>query len=87
MYGSPLYFIVGQRFSVNPLCTQILESHTGDHDMEGRVLHKITNSLKNNVTKITTIGNQYYSANKVLQDIRLKTLHVACAVRRVKKSD
>ena len=43
MYGSPLYFIVGQRLSANPLCTQILESHTRDHDMEG-LAHKLTNS-------------------------------------------
>ena len=26
MYGSPLYFIVDQRLSANPLCTQMLES-------------------------------------------------------------
>ena len=57
MYGSPLYFIVGQRLSANPLCTQILESHTRDHVMEGRVSPKLTNSLTNNFTNITTIGN------------------------------
>ena len=57
MYGSPLYFIVDQRLSANPLCTQILESHTRDHVMEGRVSPKLTNSLKNNFTNIITIAN------------------------------
>ena len=56
MHGSPLYFIVGERLSANPLCTHLLESHTRDHDMEG-VAHKQTNSLKNILTKVTTIGN------------------------------
>ena len=35
MYGSLLYFIVDQSLSVNPLCTQILESHSRVHNNEG----------------------------------------------------